>query len=1440
MYVYQKLAASIQQLAGNRSEQTMSNFSSSPPSSAESINDTRRVEDDFHAETMIQAPDQDVFDAVLDAERDTIIVESLDDNDDEVFKLRAYQDEMLAESVKKNAIIVLNTGAGKTHMTRVELDMAHSDKLVWFLAPTVALCHQHHRSITTNLPAYQTRLLTSEDGVDRWTDQTVWDGVLKDMKIITSTYGILYDALCHGFVAMRRLSLCVFDEAHHCTKKHASNMIMQQFYRPAKAAGQHVPRILGLSASPVMNAKAGGLEMLEANMDSHAITPKLHRSELMQYVHVPKLMKRSFDSREPMDIPGSLREALTNIIHKYKIREDPHLLEVMQTAGPEMKATMDEILMSRKTYCTDQLRALRKRAEVIATDISPSASETYIEACRDKFLGGIRQNDATWMPELSDKEKSHLAKILTALRVEAPFSDPTVSPKLQLLLNILKEESGPYFTGIVFVEQRAVVAALADHLTSIPEVSQLFNIGTFVGGSNSSKKKSTVGDINDLKAQQHTLDDFRIGKKNLIIATSVLEEGIDISSCQTVICFDAPLNLVSFVQRRGRARKKDSKYIILLADDNSKGEPAKWSQLEDGMRAAYEDEYRNAQLAAQLEQIHEAEGRKYKVPSTGALLTLDNAKSHLYHFCATLQTASHVDHRPVFDCNTDAEDLMTAKVLLPSSVNKKYRTAISAHGWKTERAAMKDAAFQACVALHRGGLLNDHLLPPHIQTPDQARQNRPGLIKVAKKINPWSLGAPDSWFKHVVELEIEGLLSVSMAMFLPVECPAIGDIALHWSMWVKGVVKIGPSQPCTLSSSEVIQRQKDTEMMLLSVFSSADIVDTYGKYAVLFEPLDQTPVQKISRKSLPAKEVLSVAQSAADVGLVHLDGQQGRSYVFENIQGKNQQNLEVTRFPRKRDFLTRPAEESKRNQLVQETFAIDQCTINVLPAKFSIFAACVPSILHMIETAVLATRLQTTLLAPVGIRNLQVIIEATTSGAADFTASYESLEYLGDAILKYCTHIQLSAQHPEWPESYLTAEKGRTNGNASLSRAALSTGVDRFVSTTKFTGNHWKPPTRSVDQTDQNDKTVDRSTKTLADVVEALIGASYIDQGLEGALACIKVFLPDEQWLPHTTCQSTLLANTPPLNTIPPFLATVQQLISYDFTNPSLLLEALTHFSFSSNESLSYERLEFLGDAVLDAIVVPKLFSTQTPLKNHEMHRMRQALANAHILGICCLELSLPAPRLEPVVVQGEVGLQETTHESHLHDFLRFGVSVQMQRQAVLERYTPLRAQILEQLEDGHEYPWPDLLRLKAPKWMSDILESLLGAIYVDSGGDLKQCEAFVKKLGLLKMLDRFLDEGVHVGFPRERLGMLANMNSVEYQAYGDGQGGWGCKIFVGGREIVDVGGCVSREEAEVRGAATAVGVLQEEIIKGMQDGNSSQDANCNTDIDQEMVDVES
>lgn len=177
------------------------------------------------------------------------------------FKPRHYQLEMLEESMRRNIIVAMDTGSGKTLVAilriQAELERSPPGKLVWLCVPTVALAIQQHKALSTQLPAFQARVLSGADNVEFWTEQWIWDDVLKGIDIVVSTHQVLLDALVHGFVQMKQLALLVFDEAHSCTGNHPSSRILRDFYHASTAEAR--PSILGLSASPVVNSKVRNL-----------------------------------------------------------------------------------------------------------------------------------------------------------------------------------------------------------------------------------------------------------------------------------------------------------------------------------------------------------------------------------------------------------------------------------------------------------------------------------------------------------------------------------------------------------------------------------------------------------------------------------------------------------------------------------------------------------------------------------------------------------------------------------------------------------------------------------------------------------------------------------------------------------------------------------------------------------------------------------------------------------------------------------------------------------------------------------------------------------------------------------------------------------------------------------------------------------------------------
>ena len=394
-------------------------------------------------------------------------------------------------------------------------------------------------------------------------------------------------------------------------------------------------------------------------------------------------------------------------------------------------------------------------------------------------------------------------------------------------------------------------------------------------------------------------------------------------------------------------------------------------------------------------------------------------------------------------------------------------------------------------------------------------------------------------------------------------------------------------------------------------------------------------------------------------------------------------------------------------------------------------------------------------------------------------------------------------------------KKDHIVNNNSLATAARRVGLDRFIITKPFTGQKWRPLYQGGLVGSQPELNREMSTKVLADVVEALIGASYVEGGPQNASACLEIFLPEIKWSTALRASQILYGlyidlQVPPYNGVE-----AEKIISHEFHLKSLLLESLTHPSHHGASS-SYQRLEFGGDAILDTIVTTTAFGHEPPLPAHRLHLIRAALVNANFLGFLCLTRSVSIRRFE--VFGGneatKIATIDVPRRSYLWQSMRHtSPSIRAAQQNCLSRYEVLHTNISDCLAHGYHYPWTTLARLEPPKFFSDIVESILGAIYIDTHGSLSHCVSFLEHLGLMPYLRRVLDNDIAVLHPKEELGQLADQDNVTYvlgKELEEGEERLTCTVIVGEMVILSVGNGLSTMEVQTRAADEACKMLRQ------------------------------
>ncbi|KAL8939968.1 MAG: hypothetical protein Q9211_002496, partial [Gyalolechia sp. 1 TL-2023] len=1087
------------------------------------------------------------------------------------------------------------------------------------------------------------------------------------------------------------------------------------------------------------------------------------------------------------------------------IEQDPYVKLLRSDPLSGDSKPLKKALWGRKTYCQDQLKKLNTRAEIVEKGLGAWAADWYVNACTQK-LQHLVSEASTGLRFLDDSEKVYLGQCLSTLvsclsREALLAIDSTrVTPKFMRLIDFLISQQKPAFTGLLFVQTRAEVAVLSQMLSMHPRIKEFYTVSTFVGASTA--QRGNIGELVDVRGQVETLDDLRFGRKNLVVTTSALEEGIDVSACNAVVCFDKPSNLKSLVQRRGRARKPESTFAIMLAEDDDPSIFATWRQLEEMMQQEYMDDMRQLQELESQDESEEGD-REFAVERTGAKLMLSDAVSHLYHFCATLLSRQSSDPAPIFTVNDVDQRAVTAKVTLPICVDASVREASSRSAWITAKAARRDAAFEAYIQLYHAGLISDNLLPIRgfdeaIAEVETKVDKIASLVPVAGQLNPWNLvarqwqGVGDLSSLQCSELSLHRgeETVVEMLMLAPGPLPPIPAITLFWDADTifRATVRTSPGR--LIRPAYAKSAAQSTTLLLASVFRKSVAAASTG-FAILFVPSeDGDPMQWADRfhgtvrgDGLEPIDVSSLSPSSLGIirdmknnGVPHiLRGFQERSSDLngDELERQGIENaeaaplFEVSRFPKRTDFLHAIPEQNQTARSGPNTTLLrpEDCEIDRLPLAYAVFAATVPAILHHVGVRLVAAHLSNTLLAPVGLTNTELLVTAITASAAREATDYQRQEFLGDSVLKFLTSLMLTSKHLHWHEGLLSLAKDHIVSNASLAKAALAVGLDGFILTTPFTGSKWRPPYISDHLDSPAGKPRQLSTKTLADVVEALIGAAFLEGGFGMVTAMLRIMLPQASWPLVGDSNNTLHSTHQASIIYPPHFSELERLIGYTFTLRSLPLEALTHASYiGSNVSTSYDRLEFLGDVCLDIIIATASFNHEPAIVTHSLHLIRTAVVNAHFLAFLCLSLSASVPRTNITTGHNnnEILMSEATVPIHAWSFMRHAdPNIRRSQQGCLKRYESIKAPILECLQYGSHIPWALLARLDAPKFFSDIIESLIGAIYIDSHGSLAACESFLETLGVMGYLRRLLQGGVALYHPKEKLGQLADSQRV-------------------------------------------------------------------------------
>ncbi|EEB89726.1 hypothetical protein MPER_12144, partial [Moniliophthora perniciosa FA553] len=446
---------------------------------------------------------------------------------------------------------------------------------------------------------------------------------------------IFLNLLTHSLWGLNKVSLLVFDECHHTRKNHPYNGIMREYML---LSPEDRPKVFGLTASPIQNAKNPlvSLNELQTNMDARVIGVLDHVDELAQ--HTPKPVEVIQEYSISLEQSSYPEPSLWSCINVF----DRATLTAIAECWPDIERRYHVTLGNLGPYCASLYLFMEMKNIISAfyqPDLNPSFSDDLVVHVPHTTLEDLPEHFDDIVDILVDYEQFYSVRSDYFL---LPSTVPLewCTPKIKTLVDILVAHYTPTFQGIIFVEQRQVATCLAGVLPYIEELKGLVKCGDFFGNVND-VEESLRGTLKCSRGP-----DVSSPNITAVIATSVAEEGLDFPACDIVIRFDPLQHMVAYVQSRGRARNKISKFIIMLPEGDviSRAKYEAFLQAEVHLKDIYNvsrppddamDEDSDSEADEEVE-LDTQDRERYVVPHTSAFINYDNSIALLNHLCALI------------------------------------------------------------------------------------------------------------------------------------------------------------------------------------------------------------------------------------------------------------------------------------------------------------------------------------------------------------------------------------------------------------------------------------------------------------------------------------------------------------------------------------------------------------------------------------------------------------------------------------------------------------------------------------------------------------------------------------------------------------------------------------------------------------------------------------